>query len=79
MEVSGVLAACVDGWGGPWFLVFPLFWAVVVLVGFALFRRRGPWSRGGPGGDDVLAERYARGEIDADEYRQRRDVLRRDR
>ena len=29
-----------------------------------------------PGPDEVLAERFARGEIDADEYEQRRTVLR---
>jgi putative membrane protein len=65
-----------DGWG-PWFLVFPLLWiAVLVAVGFAF--RRGRW---GPhrwsSTEDVLAERYARGEISADEYRQRLGVLRR--
>ncbi|MFB3739418.1 MAG: SHOCT domain-containing protein [Candidatus Velamenicoccus archaeovorus] len=75
-----MLAAwCGPGWGGgPWFLVFPLFWiGVLLLLGFA-FRRRwgGPW-RSGPTAEDVLAERYARGEIGADEYRQRLEVLRR--
>ena len=32
---------------------------------------------GGPSGESVLAERFARGEIDEQEYRQRREVLRR--
>ena len=67
-----------DGWGwgpGPWVLVFPLFW--FTLIGFVIWRfRRGgpPWQRHGSG-QSVLDEMYARGEIDADEYRARRDVL----
>lgn len=63
------------GWG-PWFLVFPLFWiAVLIAVGFAF--RRGRWGgHRSASAEDVLAERYARGEISADEYRQRLAVLR---
>ena len=39
------------------------------------FRRGGPpWGR--HSGESVLAERYARGEIDAEEYRRRSDELR---
>jgi len=70
------------GWGGdgpgPW-LIFPftffLLWAA--LIGVVIWRvRRGgaPWAR--HNGQSVLAERYARGDISADEYRERRDVLR---
>jgi len=80
--LTTLLAHHGQGWGdgpGPWF-VFPLLFlalwiAVLAFVAFR-FRRGGgpPWSR--PGGESVLGERYARGEIDADEYRQRRDVLR---
>jgi len=66
-----------SGWGGgPWFLIFPLFWIVVLFTAFWLFRRRGPWHRTSSA-DDVLAERYARGEITAEEYRQRLGVLQR--
>lgn len=61
-------------WAGPWFLVFPLLWlAVIVTVAF-LVRRRGRWHT--PSGEGVLAERFARGEISEDEYRQRLAVLR---
>lgn len=67
---------CGYGWGGgPWFLIFHLFWAIVLIGGFVLLRRRGPRLRGGPTAEDVLAERYAKGEIDADEYQQRLGVL----
>ncbi|MGH2559243.1 MAG: SHOCT domain-containing protein [Thermomicrobiales bacterium] len=66
-----------DGWwiGGPlmfialWIGVFALFW-------FVFWRRRGPHERSGiDRGRDILAERYARGEISSDEYRERLDRL----
>jgi putative membrane protein len=66
------------GWGpGPWWPVFPLFWLVV--LGFALFavlrfRRGGGW-RSGRAAEDILAERYARGDISIEEYRERLSVL----
>jgi putative membrane protein len=65
--------------GGPgsWWPIFPLFWVLLwgVLI-FALFRfrGRGRWQRG-HSAEDVLAERYARGEIAVEEYRERLDVL----
>lgn len=67
------------GWGhdgGPgWWILFPiLFWATIIALAVWWFRgHRG----GGRSGMGVLAERYARGEIDEAEYRHRRDVLRR--
>ncbi|HEY3000587.1 MAG TPA: SHOCT domain-containing protein [Acidimicrobiales bacterium] len=73
------LLAHTDGWGygpGPWFLIFPFLW--FGLIAFVLWRfRRGAWGawRGHQSGRSVLAERYARGEISADEYRERRAVL----
>jgi putative membrane protein len=71
---------CADhrwGWGpGPW---IGLLWLAVAAVVVALFVRRGRRWRavgGRMGGEAVLAERYARGEIDAAEYRDRLAVLR---
>ena len=76
-------------WPGPWFLLIPLFWFLVV-VGFIVFfatrRRRwaaagygpcGPWSStvGRNSATSVLAERFARGEIDEAEYRARLETL----
>ncbi len=64
------------GWF-PFFPLFPLF-----VVGMVLFvSRRIGWRRWGSvgpsgAGESVLAERYARGEIDESEFRHRRDVLR---
>jgi putative membrane protein len=71
------LLATHNGWDGPgpWIFVPILFWALV--IGFVVWqvRRSGgpPWTR--HPGRSVLDERYARGEITADEYRERRDVL----
>jgi putative membrane protein len=79
------------GWGIGGFLmmliVMALFWGgVIALVVWAIrqFRPAGPGGgsgggSGGGGGDPamrVLEERYARGEIDEDEFRRRREVLR---
>jgi len=59
------------------------FWGLLIWAAYALItsatRRPGPQTRGGEhrGVDarHILDERLARGEIDTDEYRRRRDVL----
>ncbi|MFF0393598.1 SHOCT domain-containing protein [Kitasatospora sp. NPDC004615] len=78
----GLLADGYGHWPGPWVLVFPFFWLlVVVLVVLALrrvvWRRRGWWGGGSfeHAPLAVLGRRYAQGEIDAEEYRERRAVL----
>ncbi|XAS68030.1 SHOCT domain-containing protein [Micrococcaceae bacterium Sec5.7] len=67
-----------DGFS-PWFLLFPLFWILVIglfiFIGRRTWRRNHVWAAA-RGGESVLRERYARGEIDETEYRQRLDVLR---
>jgi putative membrane protein len=71
-------------WGpgfSPWFLLFPLFW--IVVIGLLIFFARRTWRRNhewatARGGESVLRERYARGEIDETEYRQRLEVLQAD-
>lgn len=70
-----------DGWGGGWMWV----WGTVMMVAFVVIVAavvwvvvRGSQQRSLPAGDraaDILAERFARGEIDSDEYRERRDAL----
>lgn len=64
------------GWGGPpWpFFVFVLIIGIAV-VALVWSRRHGYAHRSSV--QAVLAERYARGEIDAAEYRERRSELRR--
>jgi putative membrane protein len=61
------------GWGpGFGFLWIVLIWGVIA---FFVWRRRG-WRRDPSGsGEAVLGERYARGEITEDEYRERLRVL----
>jgi putative membrane protein len=64
------------GWaGGPWFLLLPLLWGAVLVTAFLMWRGRDRRWTGGA--EEILAERYARGEISADELQQRRDELRR--
>ena len=63
-----------------WFPFFPLFPLFLVAM-FVVVSRRVAWRRWGSAGpsatgESVLAERYARGEIDESEFRHRRDVLR---
>ena len=67
------------GWLGIVFMV--VFWALViwgaVMLGRALLRSE-RWTAPSrpPGAEEMLAERFARGEIDAEEYQRRLDVLR---
>jgi putative membrane protein len=71
------------GWGG-WVvmsLVMVAFWGLVIWGVVAIFRgtTRDTGSAAGPGRRDpveILDERFARGEIDVDEYHARLDVLR---
>ncbi len=61
----------------PFFWIFPLLWFLLIATVVFLVARR--WRRtGGPGatGESVLAERFARGDIDEVEYRARLEVLR---
>jgi putative membrane protein len=73
-----------SGWGYALGIIgMVLFWVVLVLAIAAavryLDRKRGesfPPPPPPPTAEQVLAERFARGEIDADEYRRRLDTLR---
>jgi putative membrane protein len=75
----------VSGWGYALGIVsMVLFWSLLILGIAAAARylgrsRREPSSPARPGpptAEQVLAERFARGEIDAEEYHQRLDALR---
>ncbi len=78
--MTALLLATHDGYHhGSWFPLFPLLFLGLWVVVFLTIGRR--WRHGsdhghGPSGESVLAERYARGEIDEAEYRSRRAVLR---
>lgn len=67
-----------DGPPFPFLLVPLTFWLVVVgLVTWLVLSRRSRERTGGMRtGEKVLAERYAEGSIDEEEYRARRAVLR---
>jgi len=58
-----------------------IFWSLVIVVVAMIFRgtRNDNGATGSPRRDpmDILDERFARGEIDAEEYQNRRDALRR--
>jgi putative membrane protein len=70
-----------DHWDGPgaWWPVFPLLWLAIVgtlVTLFVLGRRRRDHFSGQRAGERRLAERYAAGEIDDQEYSRRLGVLR---
>lgn len=79
MELASMVLGTHDHWsghGGPWWPIFPILW-IAVIFGFIFFLRRGCGKRyHRSSGESVLGERYARGEIDEREYRERLDVLR---
>ena len=61
------------GWG---LLVLVVLIALIVFAGVLLYRHFSDRRPGTSSAEDVLAGRFARGEIDAAEYRERRDALR---
>ncbi|MGW0882283.1 SHOCT domain-containing protein [Streptomyces sp. NPDC002671] len=75
----------VGGWG--WFAMSAgmiLFWALIITLGVLLYRALARPEGGrdladtrppGPSPEQLLAERFARGEIDEDEYHRRLTVL----
>ena len=68
------------GTGGWWMWLTMMvamiaFWGVVLWALIAVVRGTGRTEPSGPDPERVLAERFARGEIDEEEYRRRRDVL----
>lgn len=83
MEMLGQVLAdgpWTHGYGPPFpFLLFPLFWLVViagVITAVVLGRRRREATAGPRAGERVLAERFAQGDITAEEYRSRLAELR---
>jgi putative membrane protein len=80
-SLTGAFAPLADcwhhgGWGGPWFLIV---WIVLIVFVVWVFRRGG-WCRPGrhhhrQSAAEALEHRFARGEIDDEEFRRRRSVL----
>jgi putative membrane protein len=62
---------------GAWWLVFPLFWLAVLgtAAWFVVHTLRRAHPSGIERARGILAERYARGEVSGEEYRERLDEL----
>jgi putative membrane protein len=72
--ISHLLLHEAGGWHWWFFPFWILLWLGVIVVLFRVW----PWRRRcdrRPDARAILAERFARGEIDAAEYAARRDVL----
>ena len=69
-----------NGWGRGVIFGLVVLALIVVLVVFLIRHFSSSGGRGGGGGtrsaQDILAERFARGEIDEDVYRKRQATLR---
>jgi putative membrane protein len=72
-----------DRWDGDrpdyWF-IFPIMWFLIIaggIVAAVVISRRNRNAAGPRAGESVLAQRYAAGEIDEEEYTARLAVLRR--
>jgi putative membrane protein len=72
-----------DRWDGDrpdWWPVFPILWFLIIvgsIVAAFLYHRRKGEAAGSRAGEVVLAQRYAAGEIDEEEYTAKLAVLRR--
>jgi uncharacterized membrane protein len=55
--------------------MIPLFWVALLVGAWFLFGRRDNRERT-QSAEEILGERYARGEMTVEEYRHRREVLR---
>jgi len=76
---AGSTLAAHDQWDGPgpWWPIFPIFWLLAILtVAFLVTRRGRNCGYGSRTGVSRLSERYAAGEINEAEYRERLAVLR---
>jgi putative membrane protein len=74
-----LLASQGDHWDHSWWPIWPLLWIGVIVTIVWFFKRR-HWTAARPqsGGErarDILAERFARGEITNEEYRDRLEQL----
>lgn len=78
--MTPLLADHTHEWGHGWWPIWPLLWiAVIATIVWLVSRHRRNGDHRGGGLDrarEILAERYARGEISGDEYRERLEQLR---
>jgi putative membrane protein len=78
MTLTTLLASHTHDWDHHgWWPLWPLLWiAAIVTILWVIKRRRWSPQSGSDRARDILAERYARGEIASDEYRERLEQLR---
>ena len=72
-----------SGWMGAWMFLFPLVFLILLILGgvlvWALIKHEGkPAQPSSPASEalNILEQRYARGEIDREEFEERRQALR---
>ncbi|MEL1134675.1 SHOCT domain-containing protein [Desulfitobacterium sp. THU1] len=65
-----------SGYGWMGMLMTIAFWSLIIWFGVSLFRRDGGLSRRNDA-LNILRERYARGEIDSEEFNRRKENLKR--
>jgi putative membrane protein len=75
LTLTTLLATHTGDWGHHWWPLWPLLWIAVIVAVVWFFKRR-HWTAARPRtgverARDILAERYARGEITGEEYRER--------
>ena len=73
-DITPFLAGSDWDHGGFWWLPFWLLWLVLFGAAIWFVARKARPPR--PSAIDILAERYARGELDSEEYRERLSELR---
>jgi putative membrane protein len=83
VTAANTATAYADRWDGDrpdWWPVFPILWFLIIAGGIVaafIYHRRKGEAAGSRAGEAVLAQRYAAGEIDEEEYSARLAVLRR--
>lgn len=65
------------GWGAWLIMTIGMvgFWIFLAVLVVALLRRGRPAATPGPDAHEILQQRFARGEIDAEDYQARLDML----
>ena len=78
--MAAVCTNCDDHMGRGWWWVMGIGWLVflglIVVLAVLLVRHYRPAVSARSSAQDTLDDRFARGEIDEDDYRRRRDTLR---
>ncbi len=81
--IAAAVTTFADRWDGDrpdYWPIFPIAWFLIIVGGIVaavVISRRNRAAAGPRAGEAVLAQRYAAGEIDEDEYAARLAVLRR--